>query len=75
MSTAANHRKRSHRSDNLKNDAFNASRHRALYRQAREQHNQNIFGRLANIFGRLANMFRRNATKAKKTGPVREAKS
>jgi len=68
MSTAANHRKRSHRSDNLKNGAFNASRHRALYRQAREQHNQNIFGR-------LANMFRRNATKAKKTSPVREAES
>jgi len=67
MSTAANHRKRSHRSDNLKNGAFNASRHRALYRQAREQHNQNIFGRLANLFRRKA--------MAKKAGPVREAES
>ena len=54
MSSAANHRKRSHRSENLKAGVYNTSRRRALYREAREQHNQNVFGRLASLFRRKA---------------------
>ena len=54
MSSAANHRKRSHRSEMNKRGAFNASSRRAYIRTARDQHNRSIFSRIANLFRRKA---------------------
>lgn len=62
MSTAANHKKRSHRSEAYKRAAFNASSRRAYYRTAREQQNRSEFSRIASLFHR----------RAMKSNPVRE---
>lgn len=60
MSSAANHRRRSHRSEARKGGMYSVSRHRMLFREATKQRNRNIFSRLAN---RLANLFHRRAPK------------
>lgn len=52
MSTAANHRKRSHRSETYKAGVYRASTRRMIYRTAREQHNRGILGRIAGLFRR-----------------------
>ena len=66
MSSAANHRKRSHRSETRKSGAYNTSARRALYREAREQRNRNIFGR---IWSHVRNNRRQSAA----TNRVKEA--
>lgn len=52
MSSAANHRKRSHRSEQLKNSAFNAQQRRAYYRTANDARNRSVFERIAGLFHR-----------------------
>ena len=54
MSSAANHRKRSHRSEMNKRGAFNASSRRAYIRTARDQRNRSVFSRIASLFHRRA---------------------
>lgn len=54
MSSAANHKKRSHRSEHLKNSAFNATRRRAYYRTANDARNRSVFSRIASLFHRRA---------------------
>ena len=54
MSSAANHRKRSHRSETLKGAAFRAQSRRAFYRTATDRNNRGILGRLATMFHRKA---------------------
>lgn len=46
MSTAANHTKRSHRSEMRKRGAFNASSRRMYYREAPAARNRGILNRL-----------------------------
>ena len=52
MSSAMNHRKRSHRSEQFKNAAFRASSTRAAYRETTERRNRSILGRIASLFHR-----------------------
>lgn len=52
MSSAVNHRKRSHRSEQYKSAVFKAQNNKALYDSAQKQHNQNVLGRIASIFHR-----------------------
>ena len=54
MSSAANHRRRSHRSEARKGGMYSVSRHRMLFREVTKQRNRNIFSRLANLFHRRA---------------------
>lgn len=54
MSSAANHRKRSHRSEHYKASVFNASSRRANYRAAPDRNNRSVFSRIANLFYRKA---------------------
>ena len=54
MSSAVNHRKRSHRSETNKRGAFNASSRRAYIRTARDQRNRSVFSRIAALFHRRA---------------------
>lgn len=54
MSSAANHRKRSHRSEQYKRSAFNASSRKAFYRTANNPRNRSVLGRLFNAFRRTA---------------------
>lgn len=56
MSSAANHRKRSHRSEHYKASAFNASSRRAYYRTSNDRRNRSVFSRIANLFRRKAIM-------------------
>lgn len=52
MSSAANHRKRSHRSEARKGGAYSVSNRRAFYREATKQRNRSIFKRLSTLFHR-----------------------
>ncbi len=54
MSSAVNHRKRSHRSEMNKNSAFRTASRRAYYRTAPDRNNRSIFSRIANLFYRKA---------------------
>lgn len=54
MSSAANHRKRSHRSEFNKGSAFRAASRRAYYRTAPDRNNRSVFSRIANLFYRKA---------------------
>lgn len=54
MSSAVNHRKRSHRSEHLKASAFNASSRAAYYRTANSPRSNSVFGRVASLFHRRA---------------------
>lgn len=54
MSSAMNHRKRSHRSEQFKRGAFNASSRKAFYRTANDARNRSVLGRLFNVFRRKA---------------------
>lgn len=69
MSTATNHRRRSHRSESAKAAVYRASTRRMYYRTSRERKNRNFFARLAGAFRRsiLAHsMFRIGAGRARK---------
>ena len=50
MSSATNHRKRSHRSEQFKRGAFNAASRKAYYRTANDTRNRSVLGRLFNVF-------------------------
>lgn len=52
MSSAMNHRKRSHRSESIKAGAFNSSARKLFYQQAREYQNMSVLGRLSKMFRR-----------------------
>lgn len=54
MSSAMNHRKRSHRSESVKAGAFNASARQLYYRQSADYQNRSILGRLSSMFRRKA---------------------
>lgn len=54
MSSAINHKKRSHRSEQFKRGAFNASSRKAYYRTANDVRNRSVLGRLFNMFRRKA---------------------
>lgn len=54
MSSAMNHRKRSHRSEQFKRGAFNAQSRRAYIRTTRDRNNRSVLGRLFNMFRRKA---------------------
>lgn len=54
MSSATNHKKRSHRSEQFKRGAFNAQSRKAYYRTVNDHHNRSLFGRLASMFHRKA---------------------
>lgn len=54
MSSAMNHRKRSHRSENAKSGAFTASARKTYYRQSADYQNRGIIGHLASAFRRKA---------------------
>jgi len=47
MSSKMNHKKRSRYSEQIKGAAFKASSRQAFYRTAYDNHNMNIFGRMA----------------------------
>ena len=46
MSSAVNHRKRSHRSEMRKSGVYQESTRKAIFREYRKQKNQSLFGRL-----------------------------
>ncbi len=54
MSSATNHRKRSHRSEQYKGAAFRAQTNRALYRVARDSSNRSVLSRITSMFHRRA---------------------
>ena len=54
MSSAMNHRKRSHRSERIKRSAFNASSRKITVRLERKDANRSVLKRLINLFYRRA---------------------
>jgi len=52
MSSAMNHRKRSHRSESVKAGAFNASARQLYYRNTADYQNRSVLGRLTSMFRR-----------------------
>ncbi len=65
MSTAANHRKRSHRSEAKKAAAYSASARRMFYRTARDNQNRGFFARFKGAFRRSGE---RQAVRSTETG-------
>lgn len=68
MSSAVNHRKRSHRSEPKKDAAYRASARRMLYRTARENNNRSVFGRIAELFRRRRQMTTANRVRTSAKG-------
>ena len=52
MSSAMNHRKRSHRSEGRKDGAFRSASRRAYYRNAADQQNAGVLRSIARLFHR-----------------------
>ena len=52
MSSAMNHRKRSHRSEGRKDGAFRSASRRAYYRNASDQQNAGVLRSIARLFHR-----------------------
>lgn len=66
MSSAVNHKRRSHRSERGKAGVYRTSTRRAIYRSYREQRNRGILSRLSGIFRRNAFLQRLAAVRKKK---------